>query len=262
MFASADSTWPKRRKQATYTRMFPDGDRLDPLPTSIFPSPPHITMAAYDALRRALSAERLSTYERIASTCSPDVTAEALYVWNMRMCGALMMPVHLCEVVIRNAAASVLARQHGPRWPWNDAFRRRLPAASSTSARTALEQAANRATDTLEIVANLPMVFWQQLFTCRFDATLWIPALGRVLRHAPVAHPSVIRKAIHADVGRIRHLRNRSAHHEPILERDIGADLAAIGRLIHARCPHTLGWLQRHERATTVLAASPLGARP
>jgi hypothetical protein len=31
-----------------------------------------------------------------------------------------------------------------------------------------------------------------------------------------------------------------------------------IGRLIHARCPHTLGWLQRHERATTVLAASPL----
>ncbi len=53
-------------------------------------------------------------------------------------------------------------------------------------------------------------------------------------------------------------LRNRIAHHEPILERDIGADLAAIGRLIHARCPHTLGWLQRHERATTVLAASPL----
>lgn len=50
--------------------------------------------------------------------------------------------------------------------------------------------------------------------------------------------------------------------HEPILERDIGADLAAIGRLIHARCPHTLGWLQRHERATTVLAALPLAQRP
>ncbi|MEN5291708.1 hypothetical protein [Stenotrophomonas lactitubi] len=215
-------------------------------------------MAAYDALRRALSAERLSTYERIASTCSPDVTAESLYLWNMRMCGALMMPVHLCEVVIRNAAASVLARQHGPRWPWNDAFRRRLPASSSAFARTALEQAACRATSTSEIVANLPMVFWQQLFTCRFDSTLWIPALNGVLRHAPSAHPSVIRKAMHVDIGRIRNLRNRIAHHEPILERDIGADLAAIGRLIHARCPHTLGWLQRHERATTVLAASPL----
>jgi len=176
----------------------------------------------------------------------------------MRMCSALMMPVHLCEVVTRNAAAAVLARQHGPRWPWNDAFRRRLPTSSCTSARAALEQVAGRTTDTPEIVAKLPMVFWQQLFTCRFDATLWIPALNGVLRHAPSAHPSVIRKAIHADIGRIRLLRNRIAHHEPILERDIGADLAAIGRLIHARCPHTLGWLQRHERATTVLAASPL----
>lgn len=106
------------------------------------------------------------------------------------------------------------------------------------------------------------MVFWRQLFTCRFDSTLWIPALSRVLQHAPSAHPSAVRKAIHADIGRIRHLRNRIAHHEPVLERDIGADLAAIGRLIHARCPHTLGWLQRHERATTMLAASPLAGRP
>lgn len=218
-------------------------------------------MAAYDALRRALSAERLSTYERIASTCGDDVTAESLYLWNMRMCGALMMPVHLCEVVIRNAAASVLARQHGPRWPWNDAFRRRLPASSPASARTALEQVASRAADTPVIVANLPMVFWQQLFTCRFDASMWIPALHGALRHAPPAHPSVIRKSVNADIDRIRRLRNRIAHHETILERDLGADLAAIGRLIHARCPHTLGWLQRHERATTVLAASPLAAR-
>ncbi|MEL5920771.1 hypothetical protein AAGG60_22180, partial [Stenotrophomonas maltophilia] len=60
---------------------------------------------------------------------------------------------------------------------------------------------------------------------------------------------------------RHRHLRNRTAHPEPILERALGADLAAIGRLIHARCPHTRGWLQRRVRATTVLAASP-GAVP
>lgn len=66
---------------------------------------------------------------------------------------------------------------------------------------------------------------------------------------------------MHADIGRIRQLRNRIAHHEPLLERDIGTDLAAIGRLIHARCPHTLTWLQRHERATRVLAASPLTGR-
>ncbi|MBH1628306.1 hypothetical protein I5U62_15370 [Stenotrophomonas maltophilia] len=35
----------------------------------------------------------------------------------------------------------------------------------------------------------------------------------------------------------------------------------ALPQLIHARCPHTLGWLQRHERATTVLAQSPWAGR-
>ena len=122
------SSESKHRESAARTTTFPDGRRRPLWPTSPHPSSLHITMAAYDSLRRALSAERLSTYERIASACSPDVTADSLYLWNMRMCGALMMPVHLCEVVTRNAAATVLARQHGPRWPWNDAFRRRLPA--------------------------------------------------------------------------------------------------------------------------------------
>ncbi|CAM0125095.1 hypothetical protein SMG44B_60189 [Stenotrophomonas maltophilia] len=111
------SSEAKRRKSAARTRTFLDGRRRPLSRTSIPPSPPHMTMAPYDVLRRALSAERLSTYERIASTCGPDVTAESLYLWNMRLCGALMMPVHLCEVVTRNAAAMVLVRQHGPRCP-------------------------------------------------------------------------------------------------------------------------------------------------
>lgn len=115
---------------------------------------------------------------------------------------------------------------------------------------------------TPEIIASLRFAFWQQLFTRRFEGAIWTRGLKIALPHAPQTALSVVRANIHADLDRIRHLRNRIAHHEPILERDIGADLAAIGRLIHARCPHTLGWLQRHERTTTVLAASPLVRRP
>jgi hypothetical protein len=106
-----------------------------------------------------------------------------------------------------------------------------------------------------EIVANLRWCSGSSFYR-RFDATLG-PGL-RVLPHAP--SPPAAAGSHPCGYRRIRHLRNRIAHHEPLLERDIGADLAAIGRLIHARCPHTLGWLQRHERATTVLAASPLAA--
>jgi hypothetical protein len=72
----------------------------------------HMTMAPYDVLRRALSAERLSTRENRIDL-QPDVTAESLYLWNMRMCSAVM-PVHLCEVVTHQHRCSC-ARQAA--WP-------------------------------------------------------------------------------------------------------------------------------------------------
>jgi hypothetical protein len=188
--------------------------------------------------------------------------AASLYVWNMQMCGALLSPLHVCEIVIRNAVAAALAHAYGPRWPWHPALLQRMPADGALSALQDIHRQADRRMDTQEIIASLRFAFWQQLFTRRFEGAIWTRGLKIALPNAPQNALSVVRTNIHADIGRIRLLRNRIAHHEPILERDIGADLAAIGRLIHARRPHTLGWLQRHERATTVLAASPLAGHP
>ncbi|WP_460130772.1 hypothetical protein [Stenotrophomonas geniculata] len=171
------------------------------------------------------------------------------------------IPLHVCEIVIRNAAAAALAHAFGPRWPWHPALLQRMPADGALSALQNIHRQAGRRMDTQEIIAILRFAFWQQLFTRRFEGAIWTRGLKIALPNAPQSALSVVRTNIHADLDRVRHLRNRIAHHEPILERDIGADLAAIGRLIHARCPHTLGWLQRHERATTVLAASPLAGR-
>jgi len=211
-------------------------------------------------LQAALSRPRWSTYKRIADRHSLDATS--LYVWNMQMCGALLSPLHICEIVIRNAVAAALAHAYGPRWPWHPALLQRMPADGALSALQDLHKRSNRQMNTPEIIASLRFAFWQQLFTRRFEGPLWTRSLKIALPNAPQKTVDTIRTTIHADLDRIRHLRNRIAHHEPILERDIGADLAAIGRLIHARCPHTLAWLQRHERATTVLAVSPLAGRP
>ncbi|WP_288415961.1 hypothetical protein [uncultured Stenotrophomonas sp.] len=207
-------------------------------------------------LQAALSRPRWATYKRIAYRHCLD--AASLYVWNMQMCGALLSPLHICEIVIRNAVAAALAHTFGPRWPWHPALLQRMPADGALSALQDIHRQADPRMDTPEIIASLRFAFWQQLFTRHFEGAIWARGLKIALPNAPQDALSVVRTNIHADLDRIRHLRNRIAHHEPILERDIGADLAAIGRLIHARCPHTLGWLQRHERATTVLAASPL----
>lgn len=211
-------------------------------------------------LQAALSRQRWSTYERIASRCVADPAT--LYAWNMQMCAALLPPLHICEVVIRNAAATALVHRYGRCWPWHPALLRSLPAEGALASLCDVRGSAGAPRDVPEVIAKLRFGFWQQLFARRFEHSIWAGTMGLALPHAPSVPLSILRRSIHADLDRIRLLRNRIAHHEPILERDIGADLAAIGRLIHARCPHTLGWLQRHERATTVLAASPLAGRP
>lgn len=43
--------------------------------------------------------------------------ALALYAWNAQVSAALMAPLHLCEVVVRNAAADAIAAVYGVNWP-------------------------------------------------------------------------------------------------------------------------------------------------
>ncbi|MBD8644146.1 hypothetical protein IFT63_11180 [Stenotrophomonas sp. CFBP 13724] len=174
-------------------------------------------------LERLVSKARWSTYLHAAAMA--DTCPTLLYLWNMRLCGALLMPLHLVEILVRNAAAEALGAQHGPTWPHSDAFRRRLPQVhSGYCAGTELEKAVRRSARVDDVVAGLSFAFWHQLFTRRFDQSL----------------------------------RNRIAHHEPIFHRDIRADLAAATRIIHSRSPSTLDWLLHHEGATSLLATSPL----
>lgn len=52
----------------------------------------------------------MSTYEKaVKSSGLDDPAALALYVWNAEVSGAFMAPLHICEVVIRNAVSDALA---------------------------------------------------------------------------------------------------------------------------------------------------------
>ena len=83
-------------------------------------------------LQAALSRQRWSTYERIAARCVADPAT--LYAWNMQMCAALLPPLHICEVVIRNAAATALVHRYGRCWPWHPALLRSLPLGARSGA--------------------------------------------------------------------------------------------------------------------------------
>jgi hypothetical protein len=55
----------------------------------------------------------------------------------------------------------------------------------------------------------------------------------------------------------LRRLRNRIAHHEPILSRNIAADYGAILDLIRLISPTTADWIDDQSQVATVLAAQP-----
>lgn len=215
-------------------------------------------MRTEDAVRRALSEERLHTFD-CAVAESQQCTSLELYIWNARISAAFLVPLHICEVVTRNAVSDALTRIHGPRWPWVQGFEDSLPSPpSGYDPRSELRRAAARSAATAALIPTLSFVFWQKMFTHRFDARLWSRSMGQVFPGADHGTPlHRIRAEIHRDLEEIRRLRNRIAHHEPIFTRALAGDLAAIERVVKLRCPGTAAWMATHDLVTPLLRNRP-----
>lgn len=215
------------------------------------------------AVKVSISPARMRTYEvAMAGSATPDLSALELYTWNAQVAAALMVPLHVCEVVVRNAAHDVLETLYGPRWPWSPVFFTSLPIpGGGYMPRDDLDWVRNKQATTGKVIPELKFVFWEKLFTGRHDGRLWGPHLKRIFpnldRAFPVAHH---RLRINQDLEHIRELRNRIAHHEPIFARNLADDFARIERLVDARCKITSAWMMSHQQATTLIAAKPLPA--
>ncbi len=220
-----------------------------------------ITRAFIDATKSTLSSARISTYEAAAGTTnSDDPSAIALYAWNAAVSAALMPPIHICEVVIRNAVSEAIEAVHGPRWPWDRGFVRNLHSPHTFySPRRDLEAVAAQQPTTGKVIPELKFVFWQEMFTARYDARIWHRHLKRVLPlHDPTKTFVALRREIYADLEVIRKLRNRIAHHEPIFRRNLSDDLARVAKLVGLKCQLTESWMLGNQVAESLILTPPL----
>ena len=81
-------------------------------------------------------------------------------------------------------------------------------------------------------------------------------ALGSAF-HGPLQALEVtLRNAAHDSLNRLRTLRNRVVHHEPILQRDLRADHRWIVWLLERLSPETASWVAHHSRAPDILDLS------
>lgn len=207
-----------------------------------------------------MSSGRLATYEAAAGRQDDDdLSALVLYAWNAEVSGALLAPLHVCEVVIRNAVADVLEATYGPRWPWSAGFERSLPdPPKGYSPRRDLLSARRSAPTTGKVIPELKFVFWQKMFTGRYDTRLWDQHLQRVLPNMDATQTIAMRRqAIYNDLEQLRNLRNRIAHHEPIFTRILADDYQKILELVRFRCAITSVWLDQNQTATRVIAGRP-----
>lgn len=174
-----------------------------------------------EALAPLLSAARLHTYEQHAPQwgCGPV----QLYLGGVELAASMYADLALLEVCLRNSMDTQLSTVYGPFWFTHDDL---LDERSQSAVIKAWSEADCRASDPPgKTLARLPWGFWLHLLESggyvgrapyrrrrNYDELLWKPAL----HHAFPGSPGK-RADVQAVLHRLYALRNRIAHHEPIV---------------------------------------------
>lgn len=202
---------------------------------------------AVRALRSGISEERFATYLVLAS--DDPVRALQLYARNVAIGSAFHGPLQALEVTLRNAVHEKLIQAYGSSWllsaPLGNPEQRAIHKAKEVLDREGKPQTPGR------VIAAINLGFWVALFAKKYDATLWRRALYQCLGPGPA------RSNVHDTLNRLRTLRNRIVHHEPIVQRDLRADQYWILWTLRRLSPETAHWVAYHSRIPMLLALSP-----
>lgn len=173
---------------------------------------------------------------------------------------AFMVPLHVCEVVLRNAIVEEVERVYGSGWHMpRSALEGSLPRRlTGYSAFAELARARTSSAKARDIVPNLSFMFWTSMLTRRHDARLWNARIKPAFPNLPAQLTApTARWLLHHQVDAIRALRNRIAHHEPIFYRDLHAEYRRIRRVVFWRSPDTASWLDSIQAVTSLISQKP-----
>lgn len=200
------------------------------------------------SLERTLSTERLARYRRWAND-DEHQTLE-LYALNVAISEAFYTSLHLLEIGLRNAVHDGMTRQYGSAWFSNPAV------LNDTFLNLKVGEAKARLPDNPtdgQVIAELMLGYWTALFGRRYNI-LW----GTTLKNVFDAGYPLRRADVAGRLNRIRELRNRIAHHEPIIQRDLPAAHTEIRELIGWLSPDLLVWCDARCRFSAVHPPMPI----
>lgn len=215
--------------------------------------------ATLPGLDAVIGPDRLAPY---LTACARDhAAAVRLYCWNVEASAALLGAFAVLEVGIRNTMHDQLSAHWGRADWWTKAplgSKETDEIADVTGFLDRKRGSGNWSAG--HVVAELRVSFWEGLLVNRYHAALWLPALR-------FAFPqySGRRGALRERLERLRLLRNRAAHHEPIHARDLMIDHQYMCDLAGFVASDLRTWIASHSRLPSVVntrALTVAGGRP
>jgi len=179
---------------------------------------PGSSMQVAQTLRRMVSEPRFAVYERAAN--DDLALAGQLYLWDRELSLAILRDIAMVEVALRNAMGHQLEVTFGRNWYLDPILNRdqRLIGARDKAIQS-LKQMAKKPNSDL-VISQLPLGFWVNLTNAPSDQ-LWRRSLYKAF---PFGKPEARaigerfeRAWVLSKLQTIRVLRNRCAHHEPLL---------------------------------------------
>jgi hypothetical protein len=205
-----------------------------------------MSMLDEPTLLALLSHDRYAVY--LARAGHDPARANRLYVWNISIAAAFWGGFHVLEIAVRNAINARLCQVYGvDRWwevaPLHPSELRRIESAERSAARTHGPRATSG-----HVVAELTFGFWVGLLNNRYHQRLWEAGLS-------AAFPGVMttRRELQSKLERLRKLRNRIAHHEPVIARDLMLDHVMILEVLETIDPAAKVWVGAHSRVPHLL---------
>lgn len=199
------------------------------------------------AFAAALSGPRIGRYLQWANG---DLSqAIELYRLNCRMSESLYLPLHVLEIVLRNRIHDIATQlpigDVSLVWFDRPEFLLR-PRQPEQIAKARRELRKDRKPDAaVRVVAALTFGFWTTLLGPEYE-TLWQRGLNRIARTKN--GKGLQRKMLSEPLLKIRFLRNRIAHHEPIIHWNLGHHHDKILKLIGYLSPIAAQWANQHSR--------------
>ena len=168
----------------------------------------------WDDLERHFSSARLGRY--CAKRNGDKSKAAADYLYNILLAEALFPMLNLVEISFRNAVNTKLNDKYKePAW-WNNIRHDTSCKQIINQVEKAIKDLSKKEENTApsKVVAELTFGFWSTLFNSRYQKLFW-QDLRLAFPHCP--KPERQRKTISTQLNKIRKLRNRVFHHEPLL---------------------------------------------